>query len=102
MSWIGIWYETTRRLGSAEAKSRSVSLNARGRFLPPVLQQVEVAERADLAVEHLGVDAVGVHVDQPLVRVDVARAAPRRVAGLGVGLVGLGRVPAHHEAARTP
>ncbi len=49
------------------------------RLAPAVPAQVEVPERADLAVQHLGFDAVGVHVEQALVRVAVAGTAGRRV-----------------------
>ena len=69
------------------------------RFGCAVLQQVEVAVRADLAVEHLDVDAVGVHVDEARVRVEVALATPRRVLDLGAGLVRLRRVPTEDHAA---
>ena len=98
MSWMGTWAVTTRRRGSAEANSSSASLKARVASYEPSRHQVEVAVGADLAVEHLDVDAVGVHVPQPLDRVAVSGAA---VGGMDVGEAGhvrLGGVPTEHLA----
>src|SRR5208282_4941200 len=44
---------------------------------PAVLHLVVDAKGADLAVEHLGVDSVAVHILEPLVEIVMARAAPR-------------------------
>ena len=65
-----------------------------------MLEQVEVAVGAHLAVEDLDVDAVGVHVAQPLVRVAVPGPAPRGVPDLGTAGVRLRRVAAQHLAER--
>ena len=43
---------------------------------PSILHAVQEAVGADLAVQHLGIDAVGVHVLQPLVRIGLSRAGP--------------------------
>ena len=61
------------------------------------LQEVEVAVRVDLAVEDLDIDAVDIHIAQPLGRVGVAGPAPRGMLDLGTGRIGLRRIPAEHR-----
>ena len=88
--------DQARRVGGREVVQRVVE-RAR-RLVRAVLQEIEVAIGAHLAVEHLDVDAVGVHVGEARVRVEVTGPSPRRVLDLGARLVRLRRVATEDRA----
>ena len=81
MSWIGIWYETMSRFGSARAELAQRVVERDGCLRGAALDLVQVAEPAHLAVEDFLRDAVEVHVLEARLRVGVARAAPCCAAG---------------------
>ena len=96
MSWMGIWYDTISRarVRGAELAQRLVERDRRLGL--PDLEVADVAEHADLAVDHLLLHPVGVHVGETGRAVGVARAGhvaqaegARRLVTLAVGLPGL-------------
>ena len=74
MSWIGIWYETTRRSGSTRGELLQHVVERLHRLARALAHVGQVPERAHLGVDDLDVDAVGVHVDEPFLRVVVPGA----------------------------
>ena len=96
-------HDQPRRVGAAEVAQRLVERD--GRLRLPDREVADVAERAHLAVDHLLLHAVGVHVGEPRGAVGVAgpghvaeAEGARRLVALAVGLprlVGTARALRH-------
>ena len=76
MSWIGIWYETISRWGSADRVRRERVVERTGRVDRTFAEAVQVAEPAHFAVDDLDVDAVEVHVEHVRRAIEMTFAIP--------------------------
>jgi hypothetical protein len=86
-----------KTLGVDRAEGRQRVVECPCRLAPAVLDQIEEPKRAHFAIQHFGVDTVGVHVLQSLMRIAVPGTTGRRmrVAPHHRG-VGLARVAPEH------